>query len=298
MRSRFSALFYVAASWKAQITTVDGVDRHQYIPMGRCVKGSVGLSWTSSVRTSVRPCRTGSGWEAQRGPRSTSTAGPGEPVTTVYKYEVLCSLCGAASNHSGLMSTSSFGSPDLDTRPPPLRRSTMYSWVQRCPACGHCARDLSEDAEESRVIVESLAYRAVLGDEDLPELAVSFLCLSMLDEGSGDGAAATWALLHGAWACDDAELAERAVDCRNRAIAMYRGLSSEGGVLAEQAGVGKAVVVDLLRRAGRLEEAAAELAEGVGDGVDEIIEQVLSFQGALVQARDLECHRIEEALRR
>ncbi len=219
-------------------------------------------------------------------------------MTTVYKYEVQCSLCGAASHHSGLTSSSAFGSPDLDTRPPPMQRSTMFAWVQRCPACGHCARDLSEDAEEGRAIVESTAYRAVLADEDLPELAVSFLCLSMLDEGAGDRSAATWALLHGAWACDDAELAQRAVDCRNRAIAMVGVLTSEGGVLAEQPGVGRIVLVDLLRRAGRHEEAAAELAQGAGDGVDDVIEQILSFQAELVRAGDVGCHRIEEALGR
>ena len=41
-------------------------------------------------------------------------------MTTMFSKAVECSICGEKSNHTVIRSTNSFGSPDLDRRPPEM----------------------------------------------------------------------------------------------------------------------------------------------------------------------------------
>ena len=41
-------------------------------------------------------------------------------MTTMFDKAVECSICGEKSNHTVIRSTNSFGSPDLDRRPPEM----------------------------------------------------------------------------------------------------------------------------------------------------------------------------------
>lgn len=54
-------------------------------------------------------------------------------MTTMYEEDFESYVCGTKSNHMAIGSTNSFGSPDLDTRPPEMARSTIYQFIQRCP---------------------------------------------------------------------------------------------------------------------------------------------------------------------
>ena len=53
-------------------------------------------------------------------------------MTTIIEEKVICAVCGVQQTVHEMGSTSSFGAMDLDTRPPPLRRSTMHLWVHEC----------------------------------------------------------------------------------------------------------------------------------------------------------------------
>lgn len=53
-------------------------------------------------------------------------------MTTIIEEKVTCAVCGMQQTVHEMGSTSSFGAMDLDTRPPPLRRSTMHLWVHEC----------------------------------------------------------------------------------------------------------------------------------------------------------------------
>jgi hypothetical protein len=57
-------------------------------------------------------------------------------MTTLYREKSRCAVCGIATEYTSIGSTNAFGSPDLDTRPPEMQRSTIFAWVQRCPECG------------------------------------------------------------------------------------------------------------------------------------------------------------------
>jgi hypothetical protein len=89
-------------------------------------------------------------------------------MTTFASQSVACGNCGHVFNHPTLASTYTFGSPDLDTRPPELQRSTMHAWIQRCPSCGYCSRDVAEFDHRLRPVLESAEYRSQLADLRYP----------------------------------------------------------------------------------------------------------------------------------
>ena len=64
----------------------------------------------------------------------------------IFPRQVTCALCGASSRHQVMVSASAFGACDLDTRLPGALGKAIEYQVQRCPACGYCAQDLSAPA--------------------------------------------------------------------------------------------------------------------------------------------------------
>ena len=217
-------------------------------------------------------------------------------MTTLYEWKIRCSVCGTEAEQTETGSTNAFGSPDLDTRPPEMQRSTIDTWVQHCSGCGTCADDLSKVDPSAGAVVKTPDYKAQLRDAEFPELANSFICKSIIDEYGGEFASATWALIHAAWACDDAKSTPQAVACRRRAAIMLRKAEASGQEVAEQPGVSSAILVDLLRRADALDEAAEVIEKTRGSLSEDVLKQVVQYQKELIEAGDLGCHTIEEAL--
>jgi hypothetical protein len=135
-----------------------------------------------------------------------------------------------------------------------------------------------------------------LKNAEFPELANFFICKSMIDEHGGKFVSATWALIHAAWACDDAKSTAQAVSCRKRAVTMLRKAEASGQEVAQQLGVSTAILVDLLRRAAALDEAARVVDQAGGAFSEEVLAQMLNYQKELIEAGDLDCHTIAEAL--
>jgi hypothetical protein len=212
-------------------------------------------------------------------------------MTTLYQESVNCATCGEPSEQVIVGSTNAFGSPDLDLRPPEMHRSTIDFWLQFCPHCGACAPDLSEAACE-RVVLDSAGYQAILTDQRLPDVARRFLAYATLMDKS-DIMAAAQARLRAAWVCDDARREELAVECRLAAARTFEGLKpfedSEPGITLGL------LSVDILRRAGRFGQAAAEcdallaFENAVGS-----LRQILNFQRRRIAAGDRGVHRIDE----
>ncbi len=217
-------------------------------------------------------------------------------MTTTYKMKKKCAVCGSEQDYTGIGSTNVFGSPDLDTRPPEIKRSTIFAWVQRCSKCGYCAPDISEAPDQATSVVRSATYREQLADSNLPELANSFLCKSIIDESAGDYASAAWALIHAAWVCDDEEKHESAKKCRDKAADMIVNAIEAGQRVSAQRGAEVAILTDLLRRAGRFSEAKQFISSKRIEIKDDIILKVLAFQEVLIARRDMSCHTIAEAI--
>ncbi|MCS6806858.1 MAG: hypothetical protein NZ823_17170, partial [Blastocatellia bacterium] len=207
-------------------------------------------------------------------------------MTTFYEEMKRCAICGEQNECVGIASTSEFGSPDLDTRPPEMTRSTIFTWVERCWICGYSTSDISRASDQTAAIVRSAPYRKQLTDATLPYLANSFLCKAILDESVGDYASAGWAIIHAAWVCDDSEKPESAKECRSRAADMVLKAIEAGQEFTKQRGGEIAILVDLLRRAGRFSEAKELIARKRDEIKDDIILKVLAFQAQLITRGD------------
>lgn len=217
-------------------------------------------------------------------------------MTTLYQEKVRCGLCGSETEITSIGSTNAFGSADLDTRPPEMTRSTIFAWVQKCSECGYCASDVSKSNPGFDAIIRGTEYRRQLNDKAYPELANSFLCKAIIDREAKDYVGATWALIHAAWVCDDAEHAAEAVMCRHKATNMLVTAEEHGKQVTEQEGASTAILVDLLRRSGRLDDATRTIAERRPRIIEDIILRILDFQDVLIRKGDVSLHTISEAL--
>jgi hypothetical protein len=217
-------------------------------------------------------------------------------VTTLYPEEVTCVLCGAQSEHMSVASTSTFGAPDLDLRPPPLARENLSYQVQRCPGCGYCAGDLSHDKGDAGPVVASQGYRDQLGDPSLPELACSFLCAASVEEALGNYPAASIAALRAAWACDDASDTDGAVKCRSRVLALFDLTRARKQAFADDPATEDCLFVDVLRRVGEFQRAGAICRRASQSRQPvETVGRILAYEQTLIDRGDVACHTVEEA---
>jgi hypothetical protein len=217
-------------------------------------------------------------------------------MTTLDLVSKTCAICGHEDTYTVIMSTNSFGSPDLDLRPPEMQRSTMEYWVESCSECGYRSHDVSELIEGAEDIVRSEAYRQQLEDSTFPPLANSFLCHAMIQENIRDFSGAGQATIQAAWACDDGGMAAEGRECRERAISLLRKARANDQVDEEPPGAAEALLVDLLRRSEQFEEAAETCNAGLLKSMDPVISDVLRFQRSLIDAKDVGSYTIEEAL--
>jgi hypothetical protein len=254
-------------------------------------------------------------------------------VTTIIEEEVTCAVCGMKQTVQEMGSTSSFGAMDLDTRPPPLRRSTMHLWVHECGECGYVAPELGAAAEGAGRIVASADYRAELKSADRTQLANRMVCRSLLDVGersgfgdetecliavrerrhtevpagpsrsresgasrAGEFVTAGWRRLHAAWVCDDANATEEARSQRRAALALLeRALASGQRAMKSVEGGDEVLLADIARRAAEFENALRYCDAGLAaSGVPEFVRKILEFERALVRARDVACHSVGE----
>lgn len=175
-------------------------------------------------------------------------------MTTYFPTSVVCSRCGVTSAQQILGSTTSFGRPDLDGRPPPPRRNTMGAWLQECANCLFVAQDLSIGTAEEFDVVKEIGFIEAGLSENIPDLAIRFMRRAYIDAQTGQTRKAIWRLLHAAWVLDDFEL--DATSPRKRALGLIRELGDEADLNV------RILQLDLLRRTasfGEVHEAAKSI---------------------------------------
>ncbi|MBQ9901744.1 MAG: DUF2225 domain-containing protein [Clostridia bacterium] len=210
-------------------------------------------------------------------------------MTTFRPKTQKCYICGKESRHRVLTSTNSFGSPDLDLRPPEMQRSTMPYWVTVCPSCGYAARDLSDETGVSEDWLKSESYLTCDGIPFESHLAINFYrhyLICMQDRKTED---AFFALLHAAWSCDDVHHTERAVKCREMAIPLIEQLIETDN---EHKNYFLLIKADLLRRSGQFDRLAEEYSSVRFD--DDKDNRILAFQLEKAKENDTGCYRIAD----
>jgi hypothetical protein len=217
-------------------------------------------------------------------------------MTTLSSEDVTCCICGESSNHTAISSTNQFGSPDLDTRPAEMMRSTINYWVQRCPSCCYCAPDLSECNPGTKGIVESQEYQDILNNDAIPEIAASFLALSYEKQQSQQYSVSVWRAIHAAWICDDKDNSEASKECRIKAISLIEKAESHSQTIANQTGASEAITIDLMRRTGMLQKALELVENTKAKDIEDVIRKVITFEETLIRNKDNRRHTVSEAL--
>jgi hypothetical protein len=174
---------------------------------------------------------------------------------------------------------------ELDGRPIGMYRDTMECWVQECPnpECGYCAPDLEVDLPNAKECVEGTEYKATLKQEGIPPMMRRFRCAAMVQLHAQEAREAATYLIYAAWVADDAKLVEEAKMMRMMAVNLLTGSECT-------------IIVDLLRRAGRFDQAAIAIDRYLGQsGIDSNEQRLLVFQRTLVEKKDAAAHSVREA---
>ena len=217
-------------------------------------------------------------------------------MTTVFETAVTCAVCGREQSVQEMGSTSSFGPMDLDTRPPPVRRHSLWLWVHECEECGFVAPELRNAAPTDARHVASREYRAELNHAGRERLASRFVCRSLLDEAAGDLVAAGWRRVHAAWASDDAGHDTEARVQRFEAIGLFERARLDGErAMKSVVGGDEVLLADLSRRAGAFEQAYGYCRAGlVLPELPAFMKRLLFFEQRLAVACDPDCHTVAE----
>jgi hypothetical protein len=219
-------------------------------------------------------------------------------ATTYAQVEKICSVCGEKSTQTVVMTTNSSGSSDLDARPPEMQRSTIASWVQKCPACGYCAADIATLLKNAKDTVSSPAYKAQLSNADFPELANKFLCRMLIQDKAGESKAAIYSAICAGWASDDANMPSAATAARELGIKRLLDFNGNNEQYRTQKGADELLIADMLRRNAQFEKAKQSAGKGLALAQEEIIKTILNFEIELAEKKDIAVHRVAEAVKK
>ena len=220
-------------------------------------------------------------------------------MTTYMDEIVTCSACKSASNQTVLSSTIELGSPDLDLRPPKLRRYTMGTWVQCCPHCGYVASEIGEPPVSLDIVKNVMASTGWVQPASIPTsgLALNFLRLALLEFEFARPDAAAESALSAAWVADDSRQTALAIECRTIAARHITLALSKMEQNGDRRDTLHARLVDVLRRSRRWRDADAlcrQAQESVGDG---IVATILQFQRKLIKKRIVGSRSVDDAQR-
>jgi hypothetical protein len=210
-------------------------------------------------------------------------------MTMLARVQNRCAVCGAINMYTDVMSTNSFGSPDLDLRPAEMERSTMGSWIQACPKCGYVSKRISDQTYVSKLWLQSEKYLTCDGIPFVSDLAKIFYRYYLLNSRKSELEDAFFSILHAAWACDDANDDENAKHCREIGIVLGRLLIEENCADVDKI---KLICADLMRRAGKFDQLISTYESVHFD--DDLHNQILKFQIEKAKARDVSCYRVGE----
>ena len=184
------------------------------------------------------------------------------------------------------------GCPDLDLRPAEMKRSTMDVWIQECPQCGYTSESVSDYSGVTEEWLKSEKYLSCDGINFISELAERFYRCYLIKLEDQNVAGAFYAVLHAAWACDDASDDDNAKHCRALAIPLATELSDGNYEDKENIMVVKA---DLMRRTGKFNELIEEYSPIRFK--DDTLNRILEFENKKAKIGDISRYCLDDVIR-
>lgn len=213
-------------------------------------------------------------------------------MTMIDDIEMKCCVCGETSSQPVLMSTNAWGHPDLDLRPPEMKRSTMNTWVLECPHCGYVSERLEEETPISKEFLETDEYKTCENHDFKRPLAARFYKNYMISKETGNKSSEFSNLLYCAWVCDDAEDV-LSVEIRKKAAEVAGQL-----IEADHENMTNLLLIkaDLMRRSERFDEVIEEYENVRFE--DELLNQIIEFQIEKATESDNRCYTVEDVVKK
>lgn len=209
---------------------------------------------------------------------------------TDYGTETLrCYCCSRNSEHSVLISSNSFGSPDLDQRPPGMLGLTIQSWLHECPYCGYVAPSIEEGDATARSFLNTSGFRSASHDPVADPDVRRFLVRAACDAYAGDHRSAFLHTVAAAWIADDLEQVATATELRLRAAAHLAGSKVRSIDLRLR-------LLDVFRRAASWTAGETLIAELDTEELEYPFAEIVGFHRDKIAARDIGRYTIHEAL--
>ena len=188
------------------------------------------------------------------------------------------------------MGSNSWGSPDLDQRPPGMFRVTVADWLQECPFCGYVAPSIDKGDAKARSFVDTPEFQAACLDPLADPASRRFLVRAAQDAYYGDRRSAFLNTLCAAWVADDDKAqSSEALTLRLHAAAHLerRPIKSIDTRL---------LLLDVLRRAQRWEAAEALASELTAEDLGYPFADIVAFHRGKIEAGDSGRFTIAQAL--
>ena len=202
-----------------------------------------------------------------------------------------CAICNTESTYEEYAAISSFGSMDLDTRPPLPRRAMLDSEITVCEKCHYANTAVDKPiAGITRLTLEEEGYQKLCQNNVLDPTAKKFLMAAYLYDKSGDMHRSGILHLMLAWHYDDLMDGELAAIARRAAIERLTRHAELSYDLNSAT-----LVVDLLRRTEQFELATENANQLLEIGVSPLLEKILKFEIHLCEIRDTKVHTVAEA---
>lgn len=205
-------------------------------------------------------------------------------MTTIMPIPVKCPVCENEFEIYVLGSTNAWGAPDLDLRPPEMQRSTMDKWVHECPNCGYVTSDFNRSTEITSDFLKSDSYKNCDDLNFEHPLAERFYRQYLI---SSDNADKFYALLHCAWACDDANDEKNAEFIRCKSLEYMNQFDLNDDSQIQRA--------DLLRRSGQFERVIEEYSTKTFK--EDIYNKICGFEVEKAIQKDTSCYTVEDVVK-
>lgn len=206
---------------------------------------------------------------------------------------VECALCGAKSEQTFVIGSSSLGSMDLDTRPAENKRSTLKYDTQVCPKCHYVNSNISQKlAGISLTDLRKENYLNLVIDKTVNEEAKKFILSAYLHVTMGNSKTAAIKYLSAAWIFDDLNELENSIKARKKAAILLENYleSNEDFNLA-------VVLLDIYRRSKDFEKCLNTANELLDYGIyDILLKKIIVFEIELSNNEDNSCHKLSECL--
>ena len=224
----------------------------------------------------------------------------------VVKKNVNCSICNTFNIVDDICSVSSFGSGDLDFRPPFMSKYLISFQINVCIECNYVNSDLEEKIINAENIIKNESYLNQLENPSFPDKANAYLAHSIMLKSSNQIADAGWACLKAAWICDDQKKNEESIFCRKLALDMFmQAINEECVIFGMESSKdfddfnNKILTIDIMRRISNFKESKKNCIDALNLNFyinNQNLKKIFQYELFLNENEDSGCHTIDEAI--